>query len=135
MSSSTHIQTLLRAAEISPEAYSDLLYQVGIGFIEDMEGHNPPFASYLERSTLFWNWWSTQFEALSLEFYTRNAEALPHLRAHYVAKRYKDYVTIVKISAGGIESYVQMLKVANSSMTTIISSSSSQNHASDGSKD
>lgn len=135
MSHPHHIQALLRAADISPDAYADLVYAVGAQFLQEMEGHNPPFLAYLERSKLFWSWWHTQFEALSLEFYHRYADQLPHLRAHYVSKRYRDYVTIVKISAGGIESYVQMLKVANSSMTTTISSSSSSNHASDGSKD
>lgn len=134
MSPAHYIQALLRATEISQEQYYELSYNVGVQFIQEMEGENPAFVAYLERSTMFWAWWSGQFEQLTLEFYHRNAQYLPHFRAHYLAARYRAYVTLVKISAGGIESYVQMLKVANSSMTTTISLPS-PNHASNGSQD
>ena len=76
---------LLRALRLSPTAYSELVYEQGLRYLQQYLNGDVRTARVLEGMASYWAWWCHQWDRRNAEFIKRNdvEKFLPHMDAWY----------------------------------------------------
>lgn len=76
---------LLRALRLSPAAYSELVYEQGLRYLQQYLNGDTRTARVLEGMASYWAWWTDQWDRRNAGFIKRNQvqEYLPYMDAWY----------------------------------------------------
>jgi hypothetical protein len=96
-------------AGYSMEEYRALIYEVGVAFLATMEENETRIAE-LERSYIFWNWYTRQFDRLTRQFVIdATMENIQAVSAAVIRPIYENYVRTLTITEAGYDNYLYCL--------------------------
>lgn len=88
---------------------NELAYEVGLAFLDHMQ-EDEATRHELERSAIFWKWWTCQFERLTMQFV--NSKPWDYYQGYSKAeiwRQYKLHAYNNKVSGWGERSYCQLM--------------------------
>jgi hypothetical protein len=110
MSKLTPYQIIANLGGVTVTAVNEWAYEVGVSFLEHMR--EPEAVHYeLERSEVFWKWWTVQFEKLAMGLVNSSGDLATWKRMGKAAfwQGFKDFTWKKKIGDWGQRSYCQLL--------------------------
>lgn len=104
-----YTQVIQHYADISQEAWHQLVYEIGVDFIYWVESEDY-IRRTLERSPLFWAWFKGQMEQLAKEFVNINGfDILKGYKAAVIRHHFEAFARRVRVSNHGVDSYVYLV--------------------------